>query len=228
MKTIAKMAYFDWLSMKAYHKLLLVFTPYCMLVFGVLNTLMIVPVCVVYHAMVSTWPFSVEEKGESHKLYLTLPLKKREIVAGRYFVSLIVLTGSIIIGSVVMLIKDNVDFFWFSIVERYPLSGALFITAIAVSCLLYAFVNLCVFPMLFWLGFTKGKFLGYAVMFSFFFIFAIPFALMLSRQESPVVRFINSASENLALVNGIFFAVAAAFFLLSYFLSVKVYSKRDF
>ena len=85
---VAKMAFLDWHAMKLYQKLVYL-TPLFFFIWGMPGSVFVIPLGVLYCAAISAWVFSVEDKGDLNRLYLTLPIKKREIVAGRYLFSII-------------------------------------------------------------------------------------------------------------------------------------------
>ncbi|MCL2703379.1 MAG: ABC-2 transporter permease [Defluviitaleaceae bacterium] len=224
---IVKMAALDWLAMKVYLKFLF---PMLFFVFlgGLGSSLIIVSISVWLFTGMSTYPFAVEEKGELNKLYLTLPVKKRDIVAGRYFLSFIILIGSILIGIGCMFMVNNYNIPFFTFTNKYLLNGTLLITVIAVGYLLYAVLVLCNFPLLFTLGYLKGKYLTIVIQIIIFLGGLFSFTLLENRSESPVEKFLNFAAENMVLVNGMIFITATVILALSYIICVKVYSKRDF
>jgi len=57
---------------------------------------------------------------------------------------------------------------------------------------------------------------------------AYPLILSLTGNEAFTIEFIAYASENLLLVSGIIILLTLALMLISYIISVRVYSKRDF
>jgi len=120
-------------------------------------------------------------------------------------------------------------FFWFNIVSGDVLNGTLFITLIAFSYLLHALLSLCVFPMLFYFGYTRGKFFAYPVSISIILGFIILFLYLDNRSAGSLVRmFLNFAAENMILANGLLIMAATVGLTLSYLISVRAYSKRDF
>jgi len=101
---------------------------------------------------------------------------------------------------------------------------------ISLSFLLYAVFNLSTFPVLFKLGYAKGKFWGVFLPVIFFgLIFgAYPLILSFSGNEALTIELIAFASENILPAGGGITLLASILLLGSYALSVRAYSKRDF
>ncbi|MDI9512180.1 MAG: ABC-2 transporter permease [Bacillota bacterium] len=220
---IRKMIALDWRAMKYYQKRVLLL-PVFVLIIGWQNALMIIPFSVMMFLSFSVNPFAVEEKGELNNLYLTLPIKRKTIVTGRYVLSLIMFIAGIAMGIALMLVSHHFSMSkWFIGFKGYML-------VIAFSYLLYALSNLSMFPILFRLGYQKGKAWG-------FYLPVIVFALLfgvytmistMPGNEGLTIEFITFASENMLLVSGGIVIIASLALALSYSLAVRVYSKRDF
>ena len=75
---------------------------------------------------------------------------------------------------------------------------------ISLSYLLYAILNLFMFPMLFRLGYHKGKFWGFYLPMGFFaLLFGAYLAIThLPENKTLTLNFIVYASENLLMVSG--------------------------
>ncbi len=88
---IAKMIALDWSAMKFYQirGLLL---PVFVLIYGLYSPITVIPLSAIMLLSFSVNPFAVEEKGELNILYLTLPVGRKSIVAGRYMLSILMLT----------------------------------------------------------------------------------------------------------------------------------------
>ncbi|NMA70183.1 MAG: ABC-2 transporter permease [Desulfitobacterium sp.] len=220
---MTKMIALDWRAMKVYQirGLLL---PVFIFFLGFYSPLLVIPMSVFMFLSFSINPFAVEEKGELNNLYLTLPVSRKSIVTGRYLLSLIMLLCGIVTGTLLMPLVNKFSLSkWYIGIEGY-------IAIIALSCLLYAFLNLFMFPILFRFGYNKGKFWGFylpVVLFAILFSSYVGFSSM-PQYSTLTLDFIVFASENLLLVSGCLAALATVILLLSYLLSLKLYSKRDF
>ena len=82
-----RMALFDWNAMKCFH-LRIFLLPVISLAAGFITALLVVPTNVFMFLFFSVNTFAVEEKGDLNKLYLTLPIKRSSVVAGRYALSI--------------------------------------------------------------------------------------------------------------------------------------------
>jgi hypothetical protein len=220
---IAKMISLDWRSMKTY-QIRVLLLPVFLLIFGIYMPLFILPMSVFLLLSFSINPFAVEEKGELNYMYLTLPVSRNMIVSGRYILSLIMMTAGLILGSALLPLANM-----FSVSKWYiGLKGYLIL--VAISYLLYSFFNLCMFPVLFKIGYQKGKFIGFylpAILFSV--LFSVYSVLSYtSDNQNLTMNFLVWASENLILVSIILIIIATVLMLISYLLSLRFYSRRDF
>jgi hypothetical protein len=220
---IAKMVLLDWRAMKVYQKIVFAFLPLLFMA-GFTASILAIPIGGMIASIVSAFPFSVEEKGDLNRLYLTLPIRKRDIVAGRFVLSWILFAGVVLysLGIIIIAGHANPSFGYTS-----PISGTLLVTLIAVSYLIHAVFNLSLFPLMFRLGYQKGKFYGIPIQFLILYAIVLPFLFILGGY-AELPKFLSFAAENMALVNGILITAATVILALSYFISVKVYSKRDF
>jgi len=220
---IRKMIAIDWRAMKVYQiRILLI--PILAIALGWTSSLNVIPLCLFACFNYSLNTFAVEDKGALNNLYLTMPVKRNSIVAGRYALSLIMVLCGILIGVPIMYFVNM-----FAMSKWYiGINGYLIV--ISLSFLLYAVFNLSTFPILFKLGYVKGKFIGVilpVILFGLIFG-AYPLIISLSGNEALTIELISYASENIFLVSGGILLLATVVLLGSYALSVRVYSKRDF
>ena len=221
---IRKMVALDWRAMKVY-QIRFPLLPIFAFVFGWLySPLLVIPLCVVFCLSFSINPFAVEEKGELNKLYLTLPVKRKSIVGGRFALSLIMLLCGLVLGAAILPLANLVSF------SKWYLSVEWYVTILALSYLLYAVFNLSMFPILFRFGYHKGKFWGFYLPVGFFGILFGGYTAIssLSGNETLTLDFLTYASNHLLLISGGMAAAAVIILCISYVLSVKLYSKRDF
>jgi hypothetical protein len=102
---------------------------------------------------------------------------------------------------------------------------------ICVSILMYAILNLSMFPFLFKIGYVKGKVVGfYLPIFAFLILFYILFMLVgfYPPFTSFVMQGLQWVFQHILLVSLLMLGVAAALLLLSYNLSLHQYRKREF
>lgn len=220
---IAKMIALDWRAMKVY-QIRLLLLPVFVVLFGFYSPLAVIPLSVIIFLSFSVNPFAVEEKGELNNFYLTLPVRRKSIVAGRYMLSVIMLLCGIATGTLIMPLVNKFSISkWFIQIEGY-------MVIISLSYLLYAILNLFMFPILFRLGYHKGKFWGFYLPMVFFSMFVGAYSAITSLPENNtlVLDLIIRASENLLMVSGGVVVLATILLLLSYQISIKLYSKRDF
>ncbi|NLF82723.1 MAG: ABC-2 transporter permease [Candidatus Gastranaerophilales bacterium] len=220
---IAKMIALDWRAMKLY-QIRILLLPVFIFIIGIYSPLAVIPMSVFMSLSFSVNPFAVEEKGALNNLYLTLPVRRKSIVAGRYMLSIIMLLCGIAMGILIMpLANEFSKSHWF-----IGTKGVMVV--LSLSYLLYAILNLFMFPILFRLGYHKGKFWGFYLPIVFFvLIFETYLAITsLPGNETLTLDFIVYASENLLIVSGSIVVLATILLILSYMISLKLYSKRDF
>ena len=224
---IAKMIAMDWRAMKVY-QIRLLLLPVFSLVFGSMYPVVTIPFSVFMCLSFSINPFAVEEKGELNRLYLTLPVERNAIVTGRYALSLIMLLCGVVMGIAVVPLNGLLSRLIMHSAWRIGLNG--YVAIISMSFLLYSILNLSMFPILFHLGYAKGKIWGFYLPAVFFAILAGIYAAVsvLPGNETKTIEIIKYASEHMPLVSGGMMVLAAAVWFLSYGLSIRIYAKRDF
>ena len=109
----------DWRAMK-YYQIRLLLLPVFVFIFGVYSPLTVIPMSVFLSLNFSLNPFAVEEKGELNNLYLTLPVRRKSIVAGRYILSIIMLLCGIAIGILILPLANKLSISkWFIGIEGF-------------------------------------------------------------------------------------------------------------
>lgn len=220
---IAKMVALDWRAMKFY-QIRCLLLPVFIFALGFYSPMAVIPISVILALSFSINPFAVEEKGALNNLYLTLPVRRKSIVAGRYLLSIIMLLCGIALGLLIMPLVNR-----FSISKWFIGTEGLLVV-VALSYLLYAILNLFMFPVLFKLGYQKGKFWGFYLPMVFFALLfgAYSAITQLPEHKTLTLDFIVYASENMLIVSGSIVALATVLLFLSYAISLKLYSNRDF
>lgn len=218
-----RMAIFDWNAMKYFH-LRLFLIPLISLSAGFILALLVIPMNVFLFLFFSVNAFAVEEKGDLNKLYFTLPVERSAVVAGRYILSVCMGLAGLVTGIPLAVLADR-----FSLSHYYGPMGW-FLPVVTISYLLFSIFNLCMFPILFKMGYRKGKFWGmlmpvvlFAVLYS-----AGVIVLTLPGNEYLLFHVLEYASTNMFLVNGGMIAAATLILLCSFLLSKKLYLKREF
>ena len=217
------MALFDWNAMKCFH-LRIILIPVISLAAGYITTLLVIPTNVFIFLFFSVNTFAIEEKGDLHKLYLTLPVRRSSIVAGRYVLSICMGLVGMITGIPLTVLADRFT------LSHYYGSPEWFLPVITVSYLLFSVFNLCMFPILFKLGYSKGKFWGMFIPLLLFATLYNIFVIITSLPGNEYLLFntLQYTSKNILPVNGGIIAAATFILLLSFLLSKKLYSNREF
>lgn len=221
---IHKMISLDWRSMK-YYQIRGLLLPIVAFFAGVIySPIVVIPFLTFIGVSYSVNPFAVEEKGELNNLYLTLPIKRSQIVAGRYALSFIIVLSCIIIGVPIMILSNTISF------SKYYIGINGMASIVAFSFFMYSVFNLSMFPTLFKLGYQKGKMWGFYIP---AILFAILFAgyyvtTLLPGKETLTIDFIVYATNHMLIINAGFIISAAALLFVSFMISTKLYSERNF
>lgn len=219
-----KMLKLDWLAVKTYRAWMLLIPFWILYIGWFTSAIHLLPMCVFLFLTLAMNPFVVEEKGDLNRLYLTLPVKRRDVVAGRYVYSFIMLLCGLVSGMVLTPVVNLMSKSkWYPGFEWY-------LTIIALCFLYYALMCIFMFPPLFKLGYHKGKYIGFYVP---AFVAGIAyglFAVMSGYLQDGmfITNFLIYASENMLLVSGGMMILALAILYLSYYLSQRIYARREF
>ena len=218
-----RMAMIDWNAMKCFH-LRLFLLPIISLAAGFISALLVVPTNVFMFLFFSVNTFAVEEKGDLNKLYLTLPVKRSAVVAGGYVLSICMGLAGLVTGIPLAILADR-----FSLSHYYGPIGW-FLPVVTISYLLFSIFNLCMFPILFKMGYSKGKFWGMLVPIALFAALYGAWVIVSSLPGNEYLLFnaLEYASKNMFLVNGGIIVVATLVLLCSFLLSKNLYSNREF
>ena len=222
MLKVWKVLKLDWSAMKCY-RIRLLLLPVLLLIPGGLSTIYLVPMGVLFLFSFSINAFLVEEKGGLNRLYLTLPMKRSRMVAGRYLLSFLLFLAGIIIGFALMPLANL-----FALSRWYPDWK----WALALACtgfLIYALMNLAMYPALFRLGYEKGKVWGYYIP---SFVIALGYMGIAEYDVVTGGAFIRDmliyASEHILSVSAEIFGLGAVILAASWGLSVRLYTRREF
>lgn len=209
--------------MKYYHiRSLLI--PVILLIIGWFSPVLLVPASVFLLFCFSINPFAVEEKGDLNRLYLTLPIKRGAIVTGRYIFAFLLYLIGVLLGLILMPFANLI-----SHSKWYP-DYKWILVLLACSFLLHAVMSLSMYPLLFQLGYLKGKFFG--VYLPLVVLLAAYIAVMefdmIAKEGKLIFELLMFASEHMLFVSGGMFCLGAVLLMASYLLSKKLYAAREF
>jgi ABC-type transport system involved in multi-copper enzyme maturation permease subunit len=221
----------DWLGMK-YYWVRIIIIPLSICIMGFFSEAIIIPLLSFFMLSFSVNPFAVEEKGKLDHLYLTLPVTRKTIVNARLGLSLIMLFAGIVFGVFLTILMSALLYGKTIIFEHtFQADFATMFLLICVSLLLYAIMNLSIFPILFKIGYAKGKALGFYIPVGVS-MAVIYFFIFLWNYNNSIRGVLVSAFEwslaNTVWAALIILAASLIFFSISYALSQKVYSRREF
>jgi hypothetical protein len=219
----------DWLAMK-YYQMRVIVIPLVICMAGVLSEALVIPLIAFYMLSFSVNPFAVEEKGKLDNLYLTLPVTRKTIVNARFGLSLIMQFAGLIVGTAVTIVLSKL-FYGRTILFLYKHSfhadAKTVFLILCGSLLLYAIMNLSMFPVLFKIGYAKGKAIGFYIPVVAFAMIAY-IIIMLWNYNGVFHAWALSIFDHTVIMSVIMLAAAILIFTTSYFLSNKLYVKREF
>lgn len=213
----------NWSSMKGYRRRILII-PLCLLVVGWISPLLLIPMATFLLFSFSLNPFAAEEKGNLNQLYLTLPIKRRDIVFSRYGLSFLLFTAGILLGLVMMPLANLL-----SPSKWYP-DLLWYLALISVSFLFYGLMSLAMYPFLFRMGYQKGKIWGYylpAILTCLIYIAILEYDV-LEGNGIFILNLLIYASDHIIPVICGMLGTGGILLALSCLLSVKIYSRREF
>ena len=229
---MVRMIKIDFRAMKYYWSRS-VAIPIAVLMAGLIAPLLVLPYTVFIMFAFSINPFAVEEKGKLDNLYLTLPISRKTIVRTRFALSLLMHVAAYVFSIPLMLI-----FVKFKGVENMHIGNVYFglnvkmvCLLIAVCFLLYAILNATMFPILFKVGYAKGKIIGYYLPIIIMTVIVYCFVLLLTWSDRAIedaIYVLNWAASHIGLTIGMILAVACLLLWGSYALSLRFYGKREF
>ncbi|WP_448162355.1 ABC-2 transporter permease [Bacillus mobilis] len=156
---------------------------------------------VIFTVMATIKTFEADGKNESEVIVNSLPILKKEIVFAKYVVSIIILFISVSIGCFTMVMKNGTNIFEF-------IETTVF-TSISFILVYLSFV----LPISFRLGYKKTIFITIV-------IFMAPIVILETLFEINL--------EQIQLYNSMLFVSSICMFIISIFISVKLYEKREF
>lgn len=213
----------DWSAMKYYH-IRGIFLPFYLMLLGWVSPICLIPLGTIFMFAYSVNPFAVEEKGELHQLYLTLPVKRSTVVAGRYALSLLLFLAGLLIGWLLMPLANLV-----SISKWYP-DLTWLLALVCFSFLAHGAMSLAMYPMLFWLGYQKGKLWGFylpGILFALAFVALVEYDYLAAKGRL-FTRMLTFASEHMLMACGGMFLLGLALLGISFLLSLGIYRRREF
>ncbi|MBJ7956403.1 ABC-2 transporter permease [Bacillus cereus group sp. N28] len=163
------------------------------------NLFIIMSVIITIGATVKT--FEADSKNESEVIVSSLPIFRKRIVYAKYIVAIIILFISVTVGCFTMGMKNGVNLFEF--IET---------TMVASISFILVYLSF-VLPISFWLGYKKTIFITIV-------IFMAPIVILETLFQINL--------EQIQLYNSVLFVSSICMFIVSIFVSVKLYEKREF
>lgn len=213
----------NWSAIKCYRIRFLII-PVCLFLVGFFSPILLMPMGAFLLFSFSLNPFAVEEKGDLNRLYLTLPISRRTIVTGRYLLSFFLFAVGILLGLAMMPLANLV-----SLSKWYP-DFRWNLALISFCFLFYGLMSLAMYPLLFRVGYQKGKIWGYyvpAVLICLAYVAVLEYDIQVGN-GTFIFDLLVYASEHILAVSGGMFVVGGGLLALSYLLSDRLYAGREF
>ncbi|WP_259416205.1 ABC-2 transporter permease [Bacillus toyonensis] len=163
------------------------------------NLFIIMSVIITVGATVKT--FEEDSKNKSEVILNSLPILRKQVVYAKYIVAIIILFISVTVGCFTMGMKNGVNLFGF--IETTMVASISFI-------LIYLSF---VLPISFWLAYKKAIFIT---------------LFMLIAPTAICTMFFEINLEQIQLYNSLLFVSSICMFIVSAFVSMKLYEKREF
>jgi hypothetical protein len=224
MNKVLRFTRLDIITIKPYltWKVLLLFLAVCALVaYGTGETSIIIGMCMMYGVIFASYPFAVGEKNALDTLYLTLPISKKHIVAGRYLFSVFLNLGALILSCLLSFIMVNIlkrEFDW--IVN---------LVSILVCFVLLSLIEAIQIPIYYKFGYTKAKILTYLPLIALPATTLIVSAIAGENNLLPILAdAMGWLESNMILALLLSVIIWAGIMLLSAVISYRFYKKREF
>lgn len=214
----------DYLTIKPYltlKNMLLFVLVFAFIGYGTGEPSMLIGMLMMYGVIYSSYPFAVGDKNGIDTLYATIPLKKSNIVAGRYIFAL---SLNIIVGAVALAVSAAL---MIALGKEFNLIET--IMTILVCFALFSIVEAVQLPIYFKLGYAKAKFLAYLPLAAFP---AAVVAISAFVGKDTLLPFIENMFSWMQ-ENGLYaiILIAVIWVLIMFFsglLSYHFYKKREF
>lgn len=163
--------------------------------------------------MSSLTPFSYDESAQWDKYAVTLPVSRKQIVASRYLYLLLSSCAGLIVSIAIRL------FFFFTT----PNINLTFSIAVSTAVILFFLISYCLsFPLIYKLGIEKARFFTIVT-------YMIPLVAvigLLAAVDNIQALLFAPGTLLLLLFAGVVFT--AICFIVSYYISVAIYNKKEF
>lgn len=214
----------DYLTIKPYltlKSIALLLIVIAFVSFGTGESSMLIGMLMMYGTIYASYPFAVGEKNGIDTLYATLPLKKGNIVAGRYIFAIFlnISTGAIAFAvSAILMPVLKKGFNWKEI-----------LITVLICLFIFSVLEAIQLPIYFKLGYAKAKFLAYLPL-AVFPAAVIAISVVAGKENS--LEFLNNvflwAEGNVLFTVTIAVALWMLLLLSSGLLSYRFYKSRQF
>jgi len=189
--------------------------------YGTGETSVIVGMCMIYGVIFGSYPFAIGEKSALDTLYATLPVNKKQLVAGRYLFFVLLNLAALVFACLLSFVLLTVLGKEFDLLTN--------IISALVCFVLFSVVGAIQMPIYFRFGYTKAKFLTYIPLMAFPAATIIVSSLVGENNPIPVlINAITWIEANSVMTLLLAIVLWAGALLLSGVLSYRMYRKREF
>ena len=153
-----------------------------------------------------------------------MPVQRRTIVTGRYVLSFLLFAAGALLGLAMMPLANLVSFS-----KWYP-GFSWKLALVSFSFLFYGVMSLAMYPLLFKVGYQKGKVWGYyvpALLVCLAYIALIEYDMLLGN-GTFIFDLLVYASDHILIVSGGMFTAGGILLAPPYLLSARLYGRREF
>lgn len=211
----------DLLAIKPYFKSLYFY--FILLGIGVIskNSSLVFSMTFVPLLIYISYPFAVAERGGLERLYLSMPIKRSDIVKARYLLSLLMVVMAYLVTFIMMLVMVLLG-------AEFKISEEMI--GFAVLSIFYLWIFSLQAPIWFKKGYMKARL---TTMMPYFIIGLIFPVIVTMSDKAVVTEIINKIKIFVETTPGLTIAsyailVTALFLTISYQLSVKFYKQKEF
>ena len=210
----------DFINLKKNFKTLgLILVFYAFLAFSTNNPGFISTMTTVIFAMLTLTTYSYDDYAKWDTYALTLPIGKKHIVQGKYLLLIILSAISFIFSSIALFILDVAA-------DKQDFREGLVITALGAAVVI--FFNCIIIPLVTKLGVEKARLAIFAVYGIPFFLGTIILKKLKARSPEPPASFVAAMNT---FVNNAYIIIPLlliATLLISYYITLSIYNKKEF
>jgi ABC-type transport system involved in multi-copper enzyme maturation permease subunit len=219
----------DWLGMKCFHSQIIIM-PVMAILCGFLYTAAIIPFMALFAISALSYSFAIEEKGQLEQLYLTLPITRHAVVKARFIFAFCICALFLALGIFATLIMSPLLYGKSVLLTNIFVADFNSMVLLVCGCLLYhAIMTLSMMPLLFKMGYIKGKSFGIYIPIVVTIILFYCSVFIFGRNDHAwLLSALDWLFSNIQFTAVAMIFVSAIIYVIAYVLSVRNFSRREF